>query len=144
MKRNILYLFLLLFFFSYSYAAEWHNALLAICKKDKNEFEIKYYGNYNEDGTKMEKEIHSKTQNTCELSDGKYELKPRFFSGSKDGMGRCGSFEYVEITVIHNEKIIFSRLVVEDCHYSKEYISSVVIVPNFPIQIEKRTGFPWD
>ena len=142
MKRNTLYLFLLLFLPSYTYADVWYNALLATCNKDKNEFKIKYYGDYNEDGIKMEKEVNSKTQNTCELSDGKYELKSRFFSGSQDGMGRCGAFEYVEITVMHNEKIIFSRLVLEDCHYSKEYISSVIIVPNSPIKIERKPGFP--
>mgnify|MGYP006995715829 CR=1 FL=1 len=137
MKKNILYLFVLMFLPNYSYADEWYNTLLATCDKDKDEFKINYYGAYNEAGIKMEKEVNSKTQNTCELSDGKYELKPRIFLGSQNGMGRCGSFEYVEITVIHNEKIIFSHLVLEDCHYSKEYISSVLIMPNFPIKVER-------
>jgi len=133
-----------IFFTANSYADEWYNALQGICNLENNTFEVQYIGKYNEEGQAMVKDVKSKTENECTINDIKYELKARFFYRSSDSMGRCGAHEYVEIQILKNGESIFKNLVQSDCHYSKDYISSVLVeIAPENIIIERKQGTPY-
>lgn len=126
-------------------ADEWYNALLGVCNEEDNTFKVEYHGKYNEDGEKMVKEIAGKSVTSCNLSDGKYELKPTLFYGASKGMARCSAHEFVEIEVLQNGNSIYKSFVQSDCHDSVNYISSVTISPDSSekISVEFKEGTPY-
>lgn len=130
------------FLFSHSlYADEFYNALLGVCDTENNTFEVNYFGAYNEEGSAMRREVQAKTQKECVIGDDQYTLLPRFYYGSPDFRGRCGSHQYVEIQIFKNEESIFKRVVESDCHLSESYISSVLVETNPEnVSIIKKEG----
>lgn len=121
---------LVLFFSFHCQAQEWSNTLIGLCDEESDTFTIEYLGNGNNTSLNSEEDIHSFTTNTCKLSDGTYELKPRYFFRSANGLGRCGAHEYVEIKILRDGEGFYQSLVQGDCHYSETYISSVTVLPS--------------
>jgi hypothetical protein len=132
------------FLTTHAFADVWHNALQGICNVENNTFKVKYIGKYNEEGAAMVKDAESKTDKECIINGVKYELKPRFFPGSPDYMGRCGAHEYVEIQILKNGKSIFKNLVQHDCHYTKDHLSSVLVETSpEKISTKRKQGSPY-
>ncbi|MDC0602885.1 hypothetical protein OAP14_07645 [Aliiglaciecola sp.] len=120
---------IVLFFSFHCQAQEWSNTLIGLCDTKSDTFTIAFLGNGNDVSLNSDNN-QSFTTNTCKLSDGTYELKPRHFFRSTDGLGRCGAHEYVEIKILRDGEGFYQSLVQGDCHYSDTYISSVTILPS--------------
>ena len=110
-----------------AFSDEFHQEVVGACDAEKIIFTVDYVFGYNEEGEALIKERKKNSIDKCTLGNNVFTFNADFRLGSPDGRGRCGGHTYVTVKILKNSNKIFEKLILDDCHYSIDYISKIEV-----------------